>query len=306
MPVLDQHHLFSVYFAPRGYVRMAQMGMQIAQRHLTTFDRLVGVIGEPGSGKSQLIKGMFPGLELVNDDDGCNIRPLPLLDIDGSSFFEAHTYHVDIRFESAFTQLHELAQAVKHAVSKGKRVIVEHFDLLYPALDMNAELLIGVGEEIIVTRPTLFGPEPHDIADIVFPSNRYRRMAHTAEDLTERFLYDKFHGEYHHSDIHHGFILEFDKKPDVDIMALEQYVARKIEQNLPVSYADDQHIHIGEKLHRCTGPRIHVASTGEIEHFRMLHDIKFDPLSEKYMLVGLVGNVDVTNIHDINSIHMSS
>ena len=27
-------------------------------------------IGMPGSGKSALIRGMFPGLELTNDDDG--------------------------------------------------------------------------------------------------------------------------------------------------------------------------------------------------------------------------------------------
>lgn len=62
MPAQDQRHLYSVYFAPRGFVRMTRMGMQIAERHLTAFDRLVGVIGEAGSGKSLLIKGMFPGL----------------------------------------------------------------------------------------------------------------------------------------------------------------------------------------------------------------------------------------------------
>ena len=43
--------LYSVYFAPRGYVRMTQMGMQIAQRHLHTFDRLIGIIGDAGSGR---------------------------------------------------------------------------------------------------------------------------------------------------------------------------------------------------------------------------------------------------------------
>ncbi len=305
MATLDQRHYFSLYFAPRGYVRMAQMGMQFAHRHLTTFDRLIGVIGEAGSGKSLLIKGMFPGLELTNDDDGVNVRPLPILDIGDGGFYQAHTYHLDVRFEAAFTQMHELADAIRFAIDKGKRVVVEHFDLIYPMLGINAELLIGVGEEIIVTRPTFFGPEPDDIAKVVFNSNKYRRMAHSAEDLTERFLWERFHGEYQHGDVHHGFVLEFAKKPDIDIAALERYVLSKVEKNLPISYVDDQHIKFGEKLHKCTGPRMHVSFTGEIENFRMLPEIGYDPLSERYLLVGLVGPEVSKNYHDLNFIPIS-
>ena len=55
-------HLCSVYFAPRGRDRIYQLGMQIAQQHLSPADRIIGVIGEAGSGKSMIIKGMFPGL----------------------------------------------------------------------------------------------------------------------------------------------------------------------------------------------------------------------------------------------------
>lgn len=304
---LTQSHLFSVYFAPRGYKRMAQMGMQIAQQHLTPFDRLIGFIGEAGSGKSLLIKGMFPGLELTNDDDGVNVRPLPLLSAgdDASGFYQPHTYHLDIRFEAAFTQMHELAEAIKTALSLGRRVIVEHFELIYPFLDMNAELLIGVGEEIIVTRPTFFGPEPKDIADIVFASNKYRRMAHTAEDLTERYLWEPYHDNFQHSDVHHGFILEFDEKPVIDLDALEAYVREKIKRNLPISFLDDNHILIGTKKHYCTGPRMHVASTGEIENFHVVKEIKYDPLSKKYLLVGLIGN-DQTTLKNLNFIHMQT
>ena len=149
--------LYSVYFAPRGYVRMLQMGMQIAQNHLTAFDKLIGIIGEAGSGKSLLIKGMFPGLELTNDDDGVNVRPLPLLDIHDEGFYQAHTYHLDVRFEMAFTQIHVLSAAIRTALDKGKRVIVEHFDLIYPNLGINAALLVGVGEQLIVCRPTFSG-----------------------------------------------------------------------------------------------------------------------------------------------------
>ncbi len=296
---------YSVYFAPRGYERMAQMGMQIAHRHMTPFDRLFGIIGEAGSGKSLLIKGMFPGLELTNDDDGVNVRPLPILFAEEErGFYQPHTYHLDVRFESAFTQMHELADAIKQALALGRRVVVEHFDLIYPLLGVNAELLIGVGEEIIVTRPTVFGPEPQDIATIVTQSNPYRRMAHTAEDLTERYLWGIGIEKYRHSDVRHGFILQFDQKPPVDLEALEAYVQRKIAEGLPVSYVDDLHISIGGKKHRCTGPRMHVANTSEIENFRLLKEIKYDPMSEKYLLVGLVGQRSGQNEQDLNRIQV--
>lgn len=131
---------------------------------------------------------MFPGLELTNDDNGVNTRPLPILDIEQQGFFTAHTYHLDIRFEAAFTQMGVLADAILNAVQRGKRVIVEHFDMIYPFLKTNANLLIGMGEEIIITRPTIFGPLPNEIYDIVAKSVDYRRMAHTAEDLCEIFL----------------------------------------------------------------------------------------------------------------------
>ncbi len=297
---LDDRCLYSVYFAPRGAVRMMEMGMLIAQRHLNAFDRLIGVVGDAGSGKSILVRGMFPGLELSNDDNGVNVRPLPILDM-GGSFYEPHTYHIDMRFEMAFTQVHVLADAVREAVHKGKRVVVEHFELLHPHLDMNAELLIGVGEDIIVTRPTLFGPLPQDVATIVHSSIRYRRMAHTAEDLVERYLWDPYHGEYSHSDVRHGFVLEFEKCPDVDLELLEQWVKDHIAQDMPVCYVDDEHIRFGEKLHHCTGPRMHVSSTGQIENFRMLHEMKFDPISGKFLMVGLIGE-DTGDLTDLNKI----
>ena len=158
---MQNSHYYSVFFAPRGRDRMYDLGMQIAQLYLSPFDKLIGIIGEAGSGKSMLIKGMFPGLELTNDDDGVNVRPLPILDISEHGFFHAHTYHLDVRFESAFTQMGVLAEAILNAVQKGKRVIVEHFDLIYPMLNgVNANLMIGVGDEIIVSRPTIFGPLP--------------------------------------------------------------------------------------------------------------------------------------------------
>ena len=182
---MQRNHLYSVYLAPRGLERMADLGMQIAQQYLSPFDQLIGIVGKAGSGKSMLISGMFPGLELTNDDRGVNVRPLPLLSAsdDQVGFYTPHTYHVDIHFEAAFTPMFQLAAAIEEAVKLGKRVIVEHFDLVRQHLESNAHLLIGIGEEVIITRPTVFGPEPDDIAEIVQKSLQYRLMAHTAEDI---------------------------------------------------------------------------------------------------------------------------
>lgn len=294
--------LYSLFFAPRGNVRMADLGMQIAQQYLSPFDKLIGVVGSAGAGKSMLIKGMFPGLELTNDDEGVNVRPLPLMNIDDTGFYTAHTYHMDVRFESAFTQMHILAEAVQEAVHKGKRVVVEHFDLLYPVLGRNAHLLLGVGEEVIITRPTLFGPEPQEVADVVFKSIPYRRMAHTAEVMCEHCLpqYDK--SEYEHSDVRHGFILSFENKPDIDFCELEKNVRAMIAADLPVSYLDDDHILIGDIKHHCTGPRMHMRSTGDVKHFRLLHEVLKEPITNRYLLVGTVGEDSILATAALNNI----
>lgn len=297
--------MYAVYFAPRGKKRLLELGHQLAQRHLTALDKLIGFIGEAGAGKSVLIKGMFPGLELTNDDEGLNVRPLPLLkDID-KGFFSSHTYHIDVRFEAAFTQMHAIVEAIKKAIERGKRVIVEHFDVIYPYLGMNAEILIGIGEEVIVTRPSIFGPLPGDIADIVLKSIRYRKMAHTAEDLTCKILEEQFgfpHSQ-NHSDVKHGFVLLFKEKPNINLNLLEKKVQEYIDNEMDISYIDDNHILIGEneKFH-CTGPRIHVRNTGEIEKFYFLKEFKYDPISRLYALVGIVGNDDNVDLNDLNKL----
>lgn len=297
--------MFSVYFAPRGKKRLLYLGHQLAQQHLSAMDRLIGFIGDSGAGKSLLIKGMFPGLELTNDDDGVNLRPLPLLKNMDNSFFSSHTYHMDVRFESAFTQMHVLVDAVKKAIEQEKRVIIEHFDLIYPYLGMNAEILVGIGEEVIVTRPNIFGPMPADVAEIVFKSIKYRKMVHTAEDLTCKILEEHYnypHCQFH-SDVKHGFVLEFTEKPRFDIVELEKMVLKYIDDERDVSFLDDNHIRIGdeEKFH-CTGPRLHVRNTGDIENFRFLKELKYDSMSKTYALVGLVGNDHSVDINDLNKL----
>ena len=282
-------HILSSYFAPRGHQRMYALGMQLAQLYLSPFDKLIGIIGEAGSGKSALLRGMFPGLELTNDDDGVYVRPLPLLE-QGGGFFEPHTYHVDIRFENGFTNMSVLANAISDALHNGKRVIVEHFDLVYPLLGFNANLLIGVGEQVLISRPTLFGPEPQTIRDSVYESLFYRLMAHTAEDLCEICMPNEELERCGHDDVNHGFVITFpEKQPNFDIAEIEQRVKEMIDANLPVTYVDNVHISVGGQKHFCTGPRIHVSHTGKIENFHLLHHFIYDRFKNQYLLVGCVG-----------------
>ena len=309
-------HILSSYYAPRGHNRMYALGMQLAQMYLSPTDRLIGIIGEAGSGKSALIRGMFPGLELTNDDNGVYVRPLPILDLVGFGggfggmggfdggfggfggagalmgfhMAEPHTYHLDIRFENGFTQMTELADAVKEALRKGKRVVVEHFDLIYPLLGANANILIGVGEQVLVARPTLFGPEPEEIREVVYKSLHYRLMAHTAEDLCEMYM-DQFDMERcGHDDVKHGFAIYFpDTPPSFDIAELEEKVKAIIAQDLPVTYVDENHISVGDKVHKCNGPRIHVHRTGQVENLKLLPHLLYDEFKHRYLLVGCVG-----------------
>ncbi|MBP3652035.1 MAG: alanine-tRNA synthetase second additional domain-containing protein [Clostridia bacterium] len=298
---MQQSLILASFFAPRGQKRIYDLGMQIAQLYLTPFDKLIGIIGDAGSGKSALVKGMFPGLELTNDDDGVNVRPLPLLDINeprmGFNFYTPHTYHLDIRFETGFTQPHVLAEAIMEALHQGKRVVVEHFDLIYPLLPRNADLMIGVGEQVLVTRPTIFGPEPDEFTKTVHSSLHYRLMAHTAEDLCEMHMEPVLVDICKHDDIHHGFVLAFKEMPPLmDLIELERKVNEDIAADLPVHYHDENHIAVGDRLHECSGPRTHVSTTGKIKGFRLHHEIVYDNQMHRYLLVGFVGEDSEENL----------
>ena len=188
MVVMHETLIYAVYYAPRGRMRLYKLGREIAERHLLPTDLLVGIIGAEGAGKSTLIRGIFPGLELTNDDEGINLRSTPLFDFSETDRFGPHTYHIDVRYEQAFRQIWEIADAVTTALKHRRRVVVEHFDLLYPHLNFNAQILLGIGEEVVVARPNVFGPDPEAVRDIVYRTVKYRKMAHSAEDITSLIL----------------------------------------------------------------------------------------------------------------------
>ncbi len=93
MDIGQRSLLHSTYFAPRGRDRLSRLATHLAQRYLTVEDKLIGFVGGPGAGKSVIISGMFPGLLLTNDDEGVNIRPLPLMEAARSGYFKHQTYH---------------------------------------------------------------------------------------------------------------------------------------------------------------------------------------------------------------------
>ncbi|MBE6011741.1 alanine-tRNA synthetase second additional domain-containing protein [Anaeropeptidivorans aminofermentans] len=304
MNIGQRAHLYSVYFAPRGRERLLNLGTQLAQIHLDFSDKLIGIVGDAGSGKSSIIKGMFPGVELSNNDDGLDARKIMQVRNTLDNQYDSSTYHLDMRFQMAFTQMFEVVDFVRGALKKGRRVIVEHFDLLYPYLGVNASLIIGVGEEIIVTRPTIFGPMPQDIYDIVFNSLKRRKMAHTAEDLTTLVLKKIYRIPFNvlNSDVRGGFVLNFTEKPNIDIGELEKKVSELIGQNLSVSYNDENSIRIGDlEVIPCTGPRIHIKNTSEIENFSLVKEIFYDDKIKMYALVGLVGD-EKREMADLNKI----
>ncbi len=279
----------SEYYAPRGKKRIMTLGGHIAQRYLNPDDRLIGLVGKAKAGKSLLIRGMFPGLELTNDDDGVNVRPLPLIRDAKDGAFKNHSYHLDIRFETNYYKMPELVEAVEKAIYAGRRLIIEHFDLIYPHLELNAQMLVGLGEEVIVTRPNVFGPEPKSITDIVFDTLKYRIASHTAEDLTGMVLSDMGVARPEiHSEVKHGFVLKFSHIPEIDLDKVELKVNKLIADNLPITYVDDGHIQIGNRIITCTGPHLHVSSTGEIKEFRLLKNYKWDPINQLYIIAGLI------------------
>ena len=91
-------------------------------------------------------------------------------------------------------------------------------------------------------------------------------------------------------------MLCFRDKPVVSLESLERQVRAIIEQDVPISYHDEEHINIGDVIFRCDAPRNHVRSSGEIESFTLIKDIPYDPIRKAYLIVGLVGRKETPKI----------
>ena len=290
---IQEYMVSSQYFAPRGKERLMFLGEQISHRHINHDDKLIGIVGDAGAGKSSLIKGMFPGLQLSNDDDIVDPRKIMQVRNMLADVQDATTFHLDIRFQMAFTQMYEIVDYVNTLLERNRRVVIEHFNLLHSALGKNADLIVGIGEEIIVARPSLFGPHPESIYDIVHNSLQYRKMAHSAEEVATTLLEEMFgitESEYFFSDIRNGFLIKFYKKPNIDLNYLAELIDEKIAENMDISYYDEDHIIIGGKVIPCDGPRFHVKNTSEIKDFSLVREFVHDPETNTYCFIGLVDN----------------
>ena len=120
--VRHECNLYNFFFAPRGNKRMMELGMKITQMYLNPFDRIIGIIGAKDSGKSWLIKGMFPGIQTVESDDEFDILNMPLLNSEEVGFYTPKTFHVDVRAARKYVSLEEISKAVLHVTSQHKRV----------------------------------------------------------------------------------------------------------------------------------------------------------------------------------------
>jgi len=303
---IQEYSVFSQYFAPHGRERLLFLGEQIAQRHLTYTDRLIGIVGDAGSGKSSLIRGMFPGLELSNDDDMLNPRKIMQVREVFDSVQQSSTYHIDMRFQIAFTQMFEIVDFVKNALEHGRRVIIEHFNLLYPALGINADILVGIGEEIIVTRPSIFGPQPQSIYDIVSRSLHYRRVAHSIEDITIMILTSEFGVDrkiIYPSDMRNGFVLKLTREADLDFELLNARIKEEIAKDLDICYCDEDHILIGDRKVACNFPRLHVLNTSEVEEFTLIKRFIPDPKTGTFCIVGVLSDNENIVIDNLNTAH---
>ena len=143
-----------------------------------------------------------------------------------------------------------------------------------------------------MARPNVFGPDPTAIKDIVHRTVKYRKMAHSAEDITSLIL-SRDYGipiPQLHSDVKHGFVIGFTQPPGIDLAKLEADVKAVIAKDLTITPVDEDHIRIGDDVIECTGVRTHVSSSGLIESFRLLPELRYNPIDQEHLLVGIVGN----------------
>ncbi len=302
----DETLMYATYYAPLARRRLYMLGSELSQRYLYPTDLLIGIIGAEGAGKSTLTMGLFPGLQLTNDDDGVNTVANLIYSFDPENYFSGHTFHVDMRYELAFRPAREIVDAINNVVVHGRRVVVEHFDLVYAALGYNAQVIFGIGNEVIVARPSVFGPFPDSIKKIADKTLKFRLMAHSAEDITSTILEKDYNHTRKtlHSNIKHGFTINFDECPTIDIAELEAKVKEIIKRNLPVNIDGEDAIRIDDQRIYCTGVRTHVKSTGLIENFRLIPHYQYNPISRQYFIVGVVGTKEIAGFEEMTELRI--
>ncbi len=153
---IDENSGLKTYRNPGDKFGLRRLGKKVSEKFVSEEDKLIGLVGNPKVGKSALIEGMLPELGLTNDDEGINIRPLPIMIDFKNDIFKSHTYHLDVLFESAFYPRYMLLRAVNFALTNGKRVVIEHFDIIEDKVEIKPDLKVIINEDICIIRPDKF------------------------------------------------------------------------------------------------------------------------------------------------------
>ena len=85
-------------------------------------------------------------------------------------------------------------------------------------------------------------------------------------------------------------MLNFTDKPPFNLAEIEEKVLDLIHQDLPITPYDEEHIKIGDDIVHCTGPLLHVESTGKIEDFSLVKEFYYEPKFHLYAVAGTVGH----------------
>ena len=70
---------------------------------------------------------------------------------------------------------------------------------------------------------------------------------------------------------------------------MEKKVRNVIARDIEIAPGEGDHVLFAGQPFYCTGKRCHVKRSGQIERFRLLKDYKYDPMTHRYMMVGIVG-----------------
>lgn len=176
---------------------------------------------------------------------------------------------------------------------------MEHFNTLNQALGRNADLLIAIGEEIIVTRRRSLG---HSHRCCVHHSLRFRKMAHTAEEVTATVLYELYGlsmHDYYSADIRNGYVLKFNEKPNLDFDLVEERILEIIRENRQVDYYDDLHIRFGDVIIPLAPVLVYTCAL-RVRLTIFLHkELVYDErVYQAHCLIGLIGDTPNHN-HDL-------
>jgi hypothetical protein len=83
-------------------------------------------------------------------------------------------------------------------------------------------------------------------------------------------------------------LLRFTKNIDLNFEALSKRIHQRLAENLDVHYLDENHIKIGDSVTPCSGPRLHLHNTSEVEGFSLVKGFVRDEKTDTWCLVGML------------------